>query len=117
MANVNIDGDAVEAIFMEAINAIPCGAGAIARMISTNHRGKPLSNQQLFKKTVQSMKKMDVGKEDTILKAATQAYLHKNFNLPACDISAYELKVKKGSISSLLPSANSFHSLIMSLSR
>lgn len=98
MADVNIDGNAVEAIFMQAINSIPFGGQIIAKMIKSNHRGKPLSNQQLFKKTIKSMKNMDVGKEDTILKAATQAYLHKNFNLPACDISAYELKVKNGNI-------------------
>lgn len=98
MPDINIEGNAVEAIFLQAINSIPNGASVIARLIASNHRGKSLSNQQLFKKTMKAMRNMDVEKEDTILKATIQNYLHNNFSLPACDISAYNIQVKKGKI-------------------
>ncbi len=98
MADINMEGNVVEDIFLQAINSMPNGAGFIASMIASKKRRKPLNNQKLFKKTVKAMQNMNVGKEEDILKSATRAYLQKHFALPACDTSAYDIKVGRGKI-------------------
>jgi uncharacterized protein YjbI with pentapeptide repeats len=98
VADVNLEGNVVEDIFSQAINTMPNGASAIARMIASKKRRRPLNNQQLFKKTMKAMQNMNVGKEEDILKYATREYLQKHFGLPACDTSAYDVKIRRGKI-------------------
>lgn len=98
MSDVYLESNVVEDIFLQAINSIPRQGSSIAQMIASKTKRKPLTNQQLFHKTMQSMKNMNVGKEADILKFATRNYLQQKHGMPACDVNAYDLKEGKGKI-------------------
>jgi hypothetical protein len=98
LADINIGGNVAQDVFLEAINSISDDASSIAKMIAGKKRRKPLSNQQLFKKTMRAMRSMGVGKEEDILKYAVRDYLQKHYSLPVCDASAYDVSAGRGKI-------------------
>ena len=111
MADVNMQGDVVEAIYEEAINMLSHGATYIADLILKNPHRKSLSKQQLFDLTAKEMRHVIKPEEkEAALKEAVSAYLQKQYGMPNVDLNAYGIKIGKGKIT-LQYNPNDKHSI------